>query len=207
MSEPEVAQRRRGGRDARRELRAAPIPDAERAVKPGMEGGDYKPLSQAQVERIHQAALDVLEQVVFSDAIPSCIELFTKAGATLTDEGRLLVPRALVEDTLAKAARHFVLPGQDPKHDLEPWGKKVYFGTAGAAVHIVALETRSYRESELADLYDAAHDVLVVEAPVETLSETVEQHTIDFEDTEAGADLRISWDQTRVRLSLTAAQK
>jgi trimethylamine--corrinoid protein Co-methyltransferase len=62
----------------------------------------------------------------------------------------------MVEDALAMAGRHFVLPGFDPKHDMEPWGTKVYFGTAGAAVHIVDLETRSYRESTLADLYDAA---------------------------------------------------
>ena len=110
MNKSEAAHRRRGGRDARRELRAAPIPEAKRAVRPGMEGGDYKPLSDAEVERIHRAALDILEQIGFSDAIPSCIELFTAAGATLTDEGRLLVPRALVEDTLAKAARHFVYP-------------------------------------------------------------------------------------------------
>ena len=88
MNESEAAQRRRGGRDARRELRAAPIPQEKRAVKPGMEGGDYKPLSDAEVERIHRAALDVLEQIGFSDAIPSCIEMFTEAGATLTDEGR-----------------------------------------------------------------------------------------------------------------------
>ena len=156
MNESEVAVRRRGGRVARRELRAAPIPESKRAVRPGMEGGDYKPLTDAEVERIHRAALDVLEQVGFAEAIPSCIELFTEAGATLTDQGRLLIPRALVEDALAKAARHFVLPGQDPKHDMEPWGKKVYFGTAGAAVHVVDLEHRSYRESKLADLYDAA---------------------------------------------------
>ena len=78
MNESEAAHRRRGGRDARRELRAAPIPAEKRAVKPGMEGGDYKPLSDAEVERIHRAALDILEQIGFSDAIPSCIELFTE---------------------------------------------------------------------------------------------------------------------------------
>ncbi len=156
MSEADVVTRRRGGRTARKELRAAPIPEAERPVKPGMEGGYYKPLTDREVERIHQAALSVLENIGFSEAIPSCIELFTDAGASMTDDGRLLVPRAMVEDALAMAGRHFVLPGFDPKHDMEPWGTKVYFGTAGAAVHIVDLETRSYRESTLADLYDAA---------------------------------------------------
>ena len=31
------------------------------------------------------------------------------AGAKLTDTGRLIFPRALIEDTIANAARHFVL--------------------------------------------------------------------------------------------------
>jgi trimethylamine--corrinoid protein Co-methyltransferase len=121
-----------------------------------MEGGLYKPLTDAQCEQIHRAALDILEQIGFSEAIPSCIDLITAAGGTLTDAGRLLFPRGLVEDTLAKAARRFVVHGQDPKHDMEPWGKKVYFGTAGAAVHIVDSETGAYRDSLLTDVYDIA---------------------------------------------------
>jgi len=156
MSEAELASRRRGGRVARRELRAAPIPEHERAVRPGLEGGRYEPLTEGEIQRIHQAALDVLEQVGFADAIPSCIELVTAAGGRLSDQGRLLIPRGLVEDTLAIAARRFPLFGQDPRHDLEPWGTRVHFGTAGAAVHMVDAETGAYRESTLADLYDIA---------------------------------------------------
>ncbi|NQV45758.1 MAG: methyltransferase, partial [Rhodospirillales bacterium] len=48
---------RRGGRAARTALRAAPIPDADRVIRPGMEGGLYKPLRDADVVRIHRAAL------------------------------------------------------------------------------------------------------------------------------------------------------
>ncbi|MEE8499851.1 MAG: trimethylamine methyltransferase family protein, partial [Kiloniellales bacterium] len=156
MSETKVATKRRGGRQARRELRAAPTPVEARAVQPGMVGGLYQPLSERDKGRIHRAALDMLERIGLKDAIPSCVELVTAAGGTLNGEGRLLFPRALVEDNLAKAARHFTLHAFDPKHDLEPNGKKVYFGTAGAAVHIVDAETGAYRESTLADLYDIA---------------------------------------------------
>jgi trimethylamine--corrinoid protein Co-methyltransferase len=148
--------RRRGGRTARRELRATPIPAEDRAVKPGMEGGRYKPLTDAEVMRVHEAALDTLEQVGLSEAIPSCIELVTAAGGWLDDNGRLLFPRALIEETLAKAARRFVLHGLDPRHDLEPWDKKVHFGTAGAAVHMVDIDTRAYREPTVTDLFDIA---------------------------------------------------
>jgi trimethylamine--corrinoid protein Co-methyltransferase len=159
MSVAEDAGRRRGGREARRALRARPIPVEEAAVRPGMEGGQYKPLSQHDMERIHLSALMLLETVGLGQAIPSCVELMTARGCFMNDKGRLCIPRGLVEDTLGNCARQFPLYGRDPKHDMEPWGNRVYFGTAGAAVHIVEPETRSYRESVLADLYDAARIV------------------------------------------------
>ncbi|MDH3689527.1 MAG: trimethylamine methyltransferase family protein [Gammaproteobacteria bacterium] len=150
------AGRRMGGRAARRALRAAPIPEEEKAVRPGMQGGRYKPLSDDDVNRIHHAVLDVLENIGLSQGIPSCVDLLTGIGCTLSPEGRLLFPRALVEDTIANAARNFVLHGRDQAHDMELSGNKVYFGTAGAAVHIADCDTREYRESTLADLYDVA---------------------------------------------------
>ncbi|NMM44217.1 trimethylamine methyltransferase family protein [Rhodospirillaceae bacterium KN72] len=148
--------RRRGGRLARQALRAAPLTDDIRPVRPGMEGGHYQVLNETDILRIHTAALEILETVGLADAIPTCIEAVTARGGFLNEYGRLCIPRALVEDTLAIAARKFVLHGQDPRHDMEPWGKKVYFGTAGAAVHIVDPVTRKYRESTTRDLYDIA---------------------------------------------------
>ena len=146
--------RRRGGRNARRELRAAPIPDAERAVRPGMESGQFTALSARDMDRMHEAAMTVCAEVGLGDAIPSCIELVTAAGGSVTEQGRLLFPRGLIEDTLEKAAKTVILYGQDPKHDMELSGRKTHFGTAGAAVHIVDSETYEYRESVLRDLYD-----------------------------------------------------
>ena len=155
MSDAAETGRRRGGRTARRELRAAPIPEDKRAVQPGMESGSFRVLSDRDMDRIHEAVLTVLSEVGFGDAIPSCIELVTEAGGTLTDQGRLLFPRGMIEDMLeTKVARNFVLHGQDPKHDMEPWGNRTYFGTAGAAVHIVDGTNNAYRESQLTDLYD-----------------------------------------------------
>ena len=156
MSEVQQLQRRRGGRQARQAMRAAPTEIAERTVRSGLSGGLYKPLTDQEITRIHEAALTVLETVGMADATASCIDYITKAGGILADNGRLLFPRALVEDTLAKAARKFVLHGQDPVHDLEPWGNKVHFGTAGAAVSIVDPYTKEYRHSTTVDLYDLA---------------------------------------------------
>jgi len=163
MSEVESKVARGGARAARRAARSAPLPDSLRPVRPGMPGGRYKPLDDSDVLRIHHAALDVLEKIGLADATPSGIDYMTKAGAVLNSAGRLIFPRALVEDTVARAARHFVLHGQDPKHDMEPWGSRVYFGTAGAAVHIVNAKTGDYRDSTTKDLYDIARVVDTLE--------------------------------------------
>jgi trimethylamine--corrinoid protein Co-methyltransferase len=132
---------------------------AEAAVRPGMTGGQYKPLSGHEMQRIHETALKLLETVGLAQAIPSCIEAMTARGCTVNPSGRLCIPSSLVEDVLANCARNFVLHARDPQYDMEPSGNRVYFGTAGAAVHIVEPETKTYRESLLVDLYDAARIV------------------------------------------------
>ena len=156
MDERAAPRRRQGGRAARKALRAAKIPADQAAVRAGLRGGRYKPLTENDVVRIHGAALEVLERIGVAEAIPSCVELVTAAGGRLNESGRLCFPPALVEDVVAKACRRFVLHGQDPVHDLEITGQRVHFGTAGAAVHVVDIDTGEYRESTLADLYDIA---------------------------------------------------
>ena len=146
---------RRGARAAKRALRAAPLAEADRPVRPGLSGGRFLPLGEADVARVNEAVMTVLETIGLAQAIPSCVEAVTRAGGVYR-EGRLYFPRALVEDTLAIAAREFTLHGQDPRHDIEISGSRVWFGTAGAAVHIVDIEGREYRESTLRDLYDMA---------------------------------------------------
>ena len=159
----DLSPRRSGGRAARRALRAAPLADNIRPVRAGMSGGQYKPLTEAGVQRIHAAALQVLEEIGLADAPPSGIAHMTRAGAILGDDGRLRFPRALVEDMLAKAARNITLHGRDPHHDLHLEGTRVHYGTAGAAVHMVDVDGRSYRESTVQDLHDAARIVDVLD--------------------------------------------
>lgn len=157
--EPECAPRRAaraGGREARRAARAAPLAEEIRPIRPGLPGGRYRPLSDADMTRIHAAALDALEQIGLANAPASGVEILTAAGAIRGEDGRIRFPRALVEDMLAVAARDITLHGRDPKYDLHLGGTRVHFGTAGAAVHVVDAVTGEYRDSTAQDLYDAA---------------------------------------------------
>ncbi len=147
---------RSGGRAARVAMRSAPLAEDLRPVRGGLPGGRYKPLTEAEVERIHHAALDALEEIGLANAPPSGVEILTGAGAIQGDDGRIRFPRALVEDMLAVAARNLTLHARDPKHDLQLSGSNVHFGTAGAAVHMVDPHTLEYRESTAQDLYDSA---------------------------------------------------
>ena len=148
--------RRSGGRTARRALRAAPLAKDLRPVRPGMSGGTFKPLTDSEIRRIHSAALDALEEIGLADAPQSGIDYMVGAGAILGDDGRLRFPRAVIEDTVARAPKNLILHGRDPKHDMELSGARTYYGTAGAAVHMVDVAGRVYRDSTTQDLHDAA---------------------------------------------------
>lgn len=157
MSETiERTSRRAGGREARRALRSSPLAEDVRPVRPGLEGGLYRPLSPGDLDRIHRAVLDLLETVGFGNAIPSCVQALTSVGAIYSEDKRIRFPRGLVLDTIRNAARGFTLHGQDARHDMLVQGSRVHYGTAGAAVHVVDVEKREYRESLLQDIYDAA---------------------------------------------------
>jgi trimethylamine--corrinoid protein Co-methyltransferase len=148
--------RARAGRAARVAARAAGLGEGERPVRAGMPGGQYRPLTEAGVQRIHQAALQALEEIGLANAPRSGVEVLTGAGAVQGADGRIRFSRALVEDMLALAARDITLFARDPKFDLHLAGSNVHFGTAGAAVHVVDLATGTYRDSTAQDLYDAA---------------------------------------------------
>jgi len=147
---------RSGGRAARLALRSAPLAEDLRAIRPGLESGRYKPLTRLDIEKIHNAALDVVERIGLGDATPSVIEAVITAGGVYKENGRLCFPRTLVEDMLAKARRDLVLYAQDPKWDLDLSGSHTYFSTAGAAVTMIDARSGDYRESTAQDLYNIA---------------------------------------------------
>ena len=147
---------RMGGRSARKAKRSSTLPESIKPVRPGHKGGLFKPLKEKDLPKIHNAVLDVLETIGMEKAIPSCIEACTAIGCKVSAEGRLLFPRSVVKESLAKAGRDITLCGASPKHDIHLTGNRVHFGTAGAAVHILDPINREYRESTAADLFDIA---------------------------------------------------
>lgn len=140
-------------RTGRRERPASATASAP-AVSPGVVGGRYQPLVRHDLERIHDTALRLLDEIGYAGATPSMIEVMTAGGCTLDGDGRLHVPRALVDDVIAKAPRHLLLASQDGRSDIDLGGGRLYLGTAGAAPLMVDFGTDHTRPSTLADIYD-----------------------------------------------------
>ena len=110
MSESTRKRPRRSARAAKHALRAAPLALEDQPVRPGLSGGRYQPLTDLDMNKINEAVMEVLSTIGLSQAIPSCVDLVTKAGGSYTD-GRLYFPRTLVEDTIANCAKEIILYG------------------------------------------------------------------------------------------------
>ncbi len=141
----------RRGRSSRQEQHAAAS-----AVRAGMPGGRFRPLTESNEKQIHHTILDVLENIGMGDPIPIVREHALKRGCFFNAHGRLCFPRALVEDVIAGAPKNVQLLGRDPQHDLEIGGLRVHTYGGGEAVNMLDVGASTYRPSTLLDIYDAA---------------------------------------------------
>ena len=147
--------RRQGGRSARRRKREGVT--ESRAIWPGIHGGSYRPLSDAAMDKVHKAALDILSTIGVGDANQDLLDVALTKGCHLNEHGRLCFPATLMEDLIAGAARSFVVHARGERagrDDIECSGSKIYFATSGSAVTTLDAGSRRYRESTLRDIYD-----------------------------------------------------
>ena len=143
---------RRSGRKARMAARAAPL--EVNPAPPGPAGGAYAPLSADDLTQIYQTALRLLAELGMGEVPARLRDDLIAAGARDLGNDRLGLPPDLVERCIASAAKTFTLYGRDPARDIDVGGDRVWFGTGGAAVNTLDLETELYRPSTLADLHD-----------------------------------------------------
>jgi len=146
--------KREGGRRARKDARSRGTKG--QVVHPGMQGGQYRPLSEHDIERIYDTALDLLENIGIGDPIDEVLNYALPMGCTLDANNRLLFPRSLVEDLIDISAKEYICYAPDPAYDLEVSANKVYFSTSGEAVTILDYDSQSFKPTKLVDLYDAA---------------------------------------------------
>lgn len=113
----------------------------------------YGLMSTEEKERIHQAALEVLESTGVRVHSVTAREALLRAGAEAGPNGiDLRLPRGLVGSLLRTVPREIVLAGRTPEFDLPVDGTHLYFTTDGCGVAVWDNATKTRRRSLLEDV-------------------------------------------------------
>jgi len=123
----------------------------------GRIGGQYRPLDPEQIERIHQAALYILENIGFTyeQGLDDTLAMLENAGAKIDQaHSRIYFPSDLILSQITNAPQQIILCSRDAQNDIDLRGDRVYMGTGGMAVTVLDIETGQARESCLQDVYN-----------------------------------------------------
>ncbi|MFW6162176.1 MAG: trimethylamine methyltransferase family protein [Planctomycetota bacterium] len=113
----------------------------------------YKPLTEAGLAKIADAALEVLEKSGMAVYSPTGFEALEKAGAMVDRETRTVrLPRALVEDAIDSNPSSITLFARDDAHHAVLEGNRVHYGTGGTALYVLDPDTGQRRPSTNADV-------------------------------------------------------
>jgi trimethylamine--corrinoid protein Co-methyltransferase len=109
-------------------------------------------LTEDEIERIHLATLDVLENVGVIFRHPEALEILKESGARV-DFGRQLVkiPPHLVEEAVRTAPSRFTWHARNPKNNLKMEDSNICFSPAATCPFVYDLETGKRREATFQD--------------------------------------------------------
>jgi len=119
-------------------------------------------LTQEQVERIHDAALEILEDTGLKVRYEPARDVFAKHGCPVDGE-RVKFPRAVVEKYRKMYPASFTFHGRDPKFDKTIPRDSPVIVTASSAPNIIDTVTGKERRAESRDIAQIAH--LINELP------------------------------------------
>lgn len=113
--------------------------------------GRIKVLSEADLERVHDATLKVLDQVgvLFED--PEAQRILKESGARVDGEV-VRFPTELVEESIKTAPEEVILRARDTKKSIQLGGNRVLFTNGFGATEILDAEKKEYRKATVRDL-------------------------------------------------------
>jgi len=123
----------------------------------GLVGGNYKPLTQEGIERIHKATMKAFEQTGIQVNDERALKAFHSAGADVDLKSKIVrASESWILDKLKTAPSAITLYGREDKHNMELDGYKVYIGSGGTATNALDIDTGERRPSTLTDVQMAA---------------------------------------------------
>ncbi len=123
----------------------------------GLVGGQYKPLSELDIEKIHKAAMKVFEETGVEVNDDRALKAFHDAGADVDFKRKIVkANEKWVLEKIKTAPSCVTLYGREEKHNLILDNQKVYIGTGGTATNALDIDTGERRISTLKDVQMAA---------------------------------------------------
>ena len=108
-------------------------------------------LDEEQVERIHEASLEVLETLGMKILSDQALDLLDSAGADVDRESRRVrFDRGLIAEYVAKTPTEFTLYARNPAHDVTFGGNRIVFTPVSSAPNCSDLD-RGRRPGTYAD--------------------------------------------------------
>lgn len=113
--------------------------------------------SRDELEVIHLATLDVLQNVGVLVSSKEARDIYAAGGAIVDDSSNIVkIPQYLVEDAIRSTPSTLLLAGRDPKKDYVMERNRVGFVNFGEGVAVIDPVTKKYRPSTKKDVADSA---------------------------------------------------
>ena len=117
-------------------------------------------LSTSEIERIHEAALEVLEDIGIRFPSDRALAVLERGGCDVDRATQIArLPRALVMDAVSRAPHTYVLAGRDPAADLFIDGTRCHLSNDGSGVFVHDHRTDEKRPSTKSDVATSARFV------------------------------------------------
>ncbi|MFW6049079.1 MAG: trimethylamine methyltransferase family protein [Candidatus Bipolaricaulota bacterium] len=125
-------------------------------MREGTRGGQLQLVSPEQVNKIHEAALTILEEKGILVEEPATRELLSDGGCEVDEKSHVVkFPVKVVEDSLREAPASFTMNGRDEDNDFVLDYKYSYFTAGTGTTSVLDLGTDERRKAKKGDLAEA----------------------------------------------------
>lgn len=115
----------------------------------------YRVLTEAQVMKIHQATLELLESVGVQIMHPVAVAMLQDAGCRVQNDNTVQIPNGLVEACIRSAPSNISIYNRLGQEVMQLGGRNTYFGMGTDLIKTWDLASGELRESCLRDVQDA----------------------------------------------------
>ena len=114
----------------------------------------FRKLSGDQVERIHNASLEILDRTGVCLYEPEALDLLKKAGVAVSEENRVRIPPGMVEWALSIAPRRVVLCDRSGRRVMPLERNNVFFGPGSDCPNVLDHRTGERRPGTVQDIVE-----------------------------------------------------